>query len=92
MHTHLAPGQLLLAAKGDDNGKLTRLQVFLCANKILFAAVSCANSHLEILTPSFPGAVRAGALDGGLLQLHCDCSVPETLREEVLTLAERTRE
>ena len=89
---HFTPGQLLQGSR--DEGKLTCLQVFLCvANIILFAAaVSYANSYLEIPTPSFPRAGRAGALDGGLLQLHADSSVPETLREEVLTLAERACE
>ena len=97
MLTHLAPGQLLLAAKGDvrarGNGKLTSLQVLLMKKSAIVAAVLVMQnySYLENLTPSFPGAFRAGALDGGFLQLHAEGSVPETLGQQKLFLAEGTR-
>ena len=69
----------------------TSPNVPVCKKIIIVASINTV-SHLAIIAPSFPGTVRAGALDGGLLQLHADGSVPETSRERGLTLAERTRE
>jgi hypothetical protein len=46
--------------------------------------INIPTTHLVFVTSSLPGAGGAGALYGGLLELHCDCSISETVHHRDL--------